>query len=107
MLNNCPVCGEQPILSTVEGYPMNYKYFCGTHVSVGDWFPNTEGAELDWDRRTTDEKRPDFYNPTNADRIRSMSDEELADFLVDLADDGNLRIRDWLRQTEEDIHETD
>ena len=44
---------------------------------------------------------------TNADRIRSMSDEELAEFLIDLADDGNLRIRDWLKQPagEEDKHE--
>ena len=35
---------------------------------------------------------------TNADRIRAMSDEELAEFLIDLADDGNLRIREWLQQ---------
>ena len=42
---------------------------------------------------------------TNADRIRSMTDEELAEFLIDLADDGNLRIRDWLQQpVEEDDH---
>ena len=46
---------------------------------------------------------------TNADRIRSMDDEELAEFLIDLADDGNLRIRDWLQQPagEEDKHEAD
>ena len=43
---------------------------------------------------------------TNADRIRSMSDEELAEFLIDLADDGNLRIREWLQQpAEEDDHD--
>lgn len=42
---------------------------------------------------------------TNADRIRAMSDEELAEFLIDLADDGNLKIRDWLQQpAEEDDH---
>ena len=42
---------------------------------------------------------------TNADHIRSMTDEELAEFLIDLADDGNLRIRDWLQQpVEEDDH---
>ena len=38
---------------------------------------------------------------TNAQKIRSMSDEELAEFLIDLADDGNLRIRDWLKQPAE------
>ena len=44
---------------------------------------------------------------TNAQKIRAMSDEELAEFLIDLADDGNLRIRDWLQQPagEEDKHE--
>ena len=43
---------------------------------------------------------------TNADRIRSMSDEELAEFLSDLADDGNLRIREWLQQpAEENDHD--
>lgn len=41
---------------------------------------------------------------TNADCIRSMPDEELADFLVELADDGNLLIREWLKQPyKEDI----
>ena len=38
---------------------------------------------------------------TNADIIRSMDDEELAEFLIDLADDGNLRIREWLQQPAE------
>lgn len=44
---------------------------------------------------------------TNAQKIRSMTDEELAEFLTDLADDGNLRIRDWLQQSsgKEDKHE--
>ena len=43
---------------------------------------------------------------TNADRIRAMSDEELAEFLIDLADDGNLRIMEWLQQpAEEADHE--
>ena len=51
-----------------------------------------------------------FREMTNADRIRSMTDEELAEFLIDLADDGNhgnLRIREWLQQPapEEDKHE--
>ena len=44
---------------------------------------------------------------TNAQKIRAMSDEELAEFLIDLADDGNLRIRGWLQQSsgKEDKHE--
>ena len=43
-----------------------------------------------------------FCEKTNADRIRSMSDEELEEFLIDLADDGNLRIREWLKQPAEE-----
>ena len=48
-----------------------------------------------------------FREMTNAQKIRSMSDEELAEFLIDLADDGNLKIREWLQQSsgEEDKHE--
>ena len=44
---------------------------------------------------------------TNAQKIRSMTDEELAEFLIDLTDDGNLKIREWLKQPsgEEDKHE--
>ena len=42
---------------------------------------------------------------TNADHIRAMNDEELAEFLIDLADDRNLKIREWLQQpAEEDDH---
>ena len=49
-----------------------------------------------------------FDAKTNAQKIRSMSDEELAEFLIDLADDGNLKIREWLQQpAEEDKHEDD
>ena len=49
---------------------------------------------------------PDLAPMTHAQKIRSMSDEELAEFLIDLADDGNLKIRDWLQQpAEEDKHE--
>ena len=44
-----------------------------------------------------------FCEKTNADLIRAMSDEELAEFLIDLADDGNLRIRDWLQQPAENV----
>ena len=50
----------------------------------------------------------DVGKMTNAQKIRSMSDKELAEFLIDLADDGNLRIREWLQQPagEEGKHES-
>lgn len=78
-LNPCPICGKQPVTQCTEGhYPPQYKLFCGVHVSVGDWFPNTQAAENDWNRRTTDPMQPDLYKPTNTERFRAMSDEELA-----------------------------
>ena len=43
-----------------------------------------------------------FDVKTNAQKIREMSDDELAEFLIDLADDGNLKIREWLQQPAED-----
>ena len=63
----------------------------------------------DWCEKMIDSPDPDmqrecqyFCEKTNADCIRSMDDEELAEFLIDLADDGNLRIREWLKQPAEE-----
>ena len=55
-------------------------------------------------------------NPTNADRIRAMSDEELANVLTDYSNNGGWvtetgrqicreRIIDWLKQPAEVDHE--
>ena len=62
----------------------------------------------DWCEKVIDSPDPDmqrdcqyFCEKTNADLIRAMNDEELAEFLIDLADDGNLRIREWLKQPAE------
>ena len=58
----------------------------------------------EWCKKIVDSPDPEeardcnyFREMTNADKIRSMTDEELAEFLIDLADDGNLRIREWLQ----------
>ena len=62
----------------------------------------------DWCEKVTDSPDQDmqrdcqyFCEKTNADSIRSMDDEELAEFLIDLADYGNLIIREWLQQPSE------
>lgn len=46
--------------------------------------------------------------PTHADRIRSMSDEEMADFLMDtsmgmLMDKRIMNVKDWLQQPAEEV----
>ena len=65
-------------------------------VKCNDLF-DEDGEDILPDKTVTDR-----HQMTNADRIRSMSDEELADFLIDLADDGNLKIREWLQQPAEE-----
>ena len=70
------------------------------------------GAERDWCFAVMDSPDPDlerdckYYRAmTNADRIRSMTDEELADFMICAAQRGGkptksglIRWLDWLKQ---------
>lgn len=76
-------------------------------------WPGTEDTLEALDMAISALRQPDVTDKdvgkmTNAQKIRAMSDEELTEFLIDLADDGNLRIGDWLQKSaEEDKHETD
>lgn len=54
------------------------------------------------EKKNSGRTKPMEQTATNADRIRAMSDEELVGFLIDLADDGNLKIREWLQQPAEE-----
>lgn len=76
------------------------KCVCGEEMTPAEW-------KNQWVCHRCGRTKPMRTTVTNADRIRSMSDEELAEFLIDLADDGNLKIREWLQQPagEEDKHE--
>lgn len=47
----CPECGGQPKLSSLEPPHECMKYFCGVHVSCGDWKNTEELAAEDWNRR--------------------------------------------------------
>lgn len=47
----CPICGSQPKLSSLEPKHQSMKYFCGVHVSCGDWKKTEEMAAEDWNRR--------------------------------------------------------
>jgi hypothetical protein len=50
-LKPCPECGEKPKLqSLLPKYP-DRKYFCGVHVSCGDWKHTLIGAKMDWNKR--------------------------------------------------------
>lgn len=52
----CPECGKQPKLSSLEPEYHEMKYFCGVHVSCGDW-KNTEAlAAEDWNKRVQEYK---------------------------------------------------
>ena len=74
-----------------------------TQVSNGEYRLQfeTDNREYYLLMQETARRCVDGKTVTNADLIRSMSDEELTEFLIDLADDGNLRIREWLQQPAE------
>jgi Lar family restriction alleviation protein len=79
----CPFCGGEAIVVKTES--------CGRYIGCWDCGGRTEEFETDyagsahdkaiaaWNRRAGN----DTNVATNADRIRSMSDEELAEFLGD------------------------
>lgn len=60
--------------------------------------------------KTSKKECPHFIQKTNADRIRSMNDEELARFLMDvsmglLIDKRIMNVKAWLKQpAEEEQH---
>jgi len=80
----CPFCGGEANLDELTPTPYNDQH--STYYSVGcincgiGFYENTEDEAIAaWNRRTG----KDINVATNADRIRGMSDEELAQFLGD------------------------
>jgi Lar family restriction alleviation protein len=47
----CPECGKQPKLSSLFPKHPDRKYFCGVHISCGDWKHTLNEAKEDWNRR--------------------------------------------------------
>ena len=70
---------------------MSKKCACGREMVLKSW-------KHVWACTRCGRTKPEEEIPTNADHIRAMDDEELADFLVGIADDGNLLIREWLKK---------
>lgn len=66
---------------------------CGDHVFE-------DGSDCDKFNQKID--RPGRYNPAHADRIRAMSDEEHARFLVHVVSDGCPPDMDWDCRKNED-----
>lgn len=94
----CPECGGQPKLSSLEPAHQCMKYFCGVHVSCGDWKTTQEQAIKDWNRRVSEYKEEsqkirvplkkalfvllyDRFNSTTDMEI-DMDDEEWVDYIV-------------------------
>ena len=102
----CPFCGGEAIVVKTES--------CGRYIGCWDCGGRTEEFETDyagsahdkaiaaWNRRA-DHIRDTTKKVSNADRIRSMSDEELARFLWE-QNGGNRywksveKYLDWLKQ---------
>ena len=132
----CPFCGGEAFVATVEhpkeNRPNEYRFHGQIMCYKCQATAGTTGFDLTheeatkkaiaaWNRRA--DHLPDATKMvSNADRIRSMSDEELARWLVDATvcervcgeDEychGNecvKRVTDWLQQpAKEERHETD
>jgi Lar family restriction alleviation protein len=80
----CPFCGgEARIMLEEEDRPDEcfHNIYC-TSCGVQFWVKSKSEAIAAWNRRTEQESElPASSTPTNAQRIRSMSDEELQKFL--------------------------
>lgn len=50
-LLQCPICGKTPKPQSLEPKYQQIKYFCGVHVSCGEWQSTEELAIIDWNRR--------------------------------------------------------
>ena len=78
ILNPCPFCGREAILESNKlRYGTIYSAYCQKCGAEIARFSEHEAISA-WNRRTG----KDINVPTNADRIRSLSDEELAVWLV-------------------------
>ena len=116
-IEKCPFCGGEADIEEIPGSPFTnepYMWAVGCKDCNIGWYEETkEEAIAAWNRRT-DHIRDTTKMVSNADRIRSMSDEELARWLVDatvcerVCDEdeychGNecvKRVTDWLKQPE-------
>lgn len=55
-LLSCPICGNQPKLSSLVPEHQCMKYFCSVHVGCGDWKGTEELAAADWNNRVQEYK---------------------------------------------------
>ena len=113
-LRECPFCGGEA--EATEYNDSDYTIMCkNCHAEIG-WREKAEAIAA-WNRRA--DHLPDATKMvSNADRIRSMSDEEFARWLVDatvcerVCDEdeychGNecvKRVTDWLQQPAKEVH---
>ena len=121
-LKKCPFCGSEANIvgGSEDWHPTSYdpdsggdpySVVCtGCECGMALAFWDIDEAIAAWNRRAQESELPTSYTSTNADRIRSMSDEELAGFLQTVKcrgaaaescdafwEDSSYEI-DWLRQ---------
>jgi len=73
----CPECGNKPNLVSCEPEHQSMKYFCGVHISCGDWKSSEELAGEDWNKRVQEyesskqrDNKKEFNNISNLEIIQ-------------------------------------
>lgn len=93
----CPKCGNGKYMRHLIGKnvgELNVKYInCNSYFKLSDFYRMAGKAEA--------------YTMTNADRIRSMTDEELAEWIRDQIIDRNIGIpsETWLEWLKKEVEE--
>lgn len=96
-LRECPLCGSEANIvgGPEDWHPTSYDpdsggdpysvvcTGCGCGMVLAFW--DIDEAIKAWNNRAQESELPTSYTSTNADRIRSMSDEELASFLDEIS----------------------
>lgn len=79
VLKPCPFCGGKADINRCGNRWQAWCRHCAT-IQMGEFYDTEADAIAAWNRRAGD----DTNVVTNADRIRSMSDKELAEYIFDL-----------------------
>lgn len=98
---------DAPYQALLYGCGINYPhckedcYWYKEELDMGAHIPycqNKGGNNIEPKDCENCEQYHSKYKPTNADKIRAMDDEELAEWIISITEDLTTRWLDWLKQ---------